>query len=486
MSEKHESAGTADERLETDFGPFDENTGRSRMAREAKIGLAVIFILLVIFGVVLYNRLTGADESPEASAGATTSEAEGGGQSASQKSEPGSTPANWGQSTIAAAQPGSDEALPGALSTNEERWGGVDENSEPTESDVGATPQLSPPSFMPNLVEATPSGRYSGDARVGGSEAAGSAGPLLPTTQANPIRPPGLQPTSDPHQSSPSQENPLRGQTATDSSTWSTSQTHETQTIVCPPSPHSTYRATPDSPEAKEPVDASVGAPSQSDGSQTDASAGASSPNEATRQWASGANAAGSSARLSYASSQTAVSGSPGQQHAAAGSTSKDGTYVIQPNDSYWVISEKLYGTGAYFRALAQHNRTKIPDENRLRVGDTIQAPDVSALEKAYPDLCPKPAHRAAAERRTLLTGTQRPIGAGRVYVVQEGDNLFDIARYELGRATRWTEIVDLNKNLLGADLNDLDYLSPGMRLVLPDDEPAARVAQEPNSLYQR
>ena len=34
-----------------------------------------------------------------------------------------------------------------------------------------------------------------------------------------------------------------------------------------------------------------------------------------------------------------------------------DGKYEVQPNDSYWTISERLYGTGAYFKALTQHNR---------------------------------------------------------------------------------------------------------------------------------
>ncbi|OHB81694.1 MAG: hypothetical protein A2V98_00930 [Planctomycetes bacterium RBG_16_64_12] len=162
----------------------------------------------------------------------------------------------------------------------------------------------------------------------------------------------------------------------------------------------------------------------------------------------------------------------------------------MQPNDNYWVISERLYGTGAYFRALAHHNRAKTPDKDRLRLGDRILAPDASELEKAYPELCPKPAHREAAQRRTLLGGAQSAPGSGRVYVVQEGDNLFDIARYELGKPTRWTEIVDLNKQLLGSDLNDLNYLTPGMEIVLPQHpegtRPAGPVTRRPGLPQQR
>ena len=51
------------------------------------------------------------------------------------------------------------------------------------------------------------------------------------------------------------------------------------------------------------------------------------------------------------------------------------------------------------------------------------------------------------------------------VYVVEEGDTLFDIARYELGKASRWADIYNLNRDVLGKDYN---YLTPGMQLVLP------------------
>jgi nucleoid-associated protein YgaU len=159
---------------------------------------------------------------------------------------------------------------------------------------------------------------------------------------------------------------------------------------------------------------------------------------------------------------------------------------VVQPNDNYWAISQKLYGTGAYFKALAHHNRAKIPNEHDLQLGDVVMAPDASDLHKAYPDLCPKPAHREAARRRSLAGGTQTPIGLGRVYMVQEGDNLFDIARHELGKATRWTEIVDLNREVLGASLEDLNYLTPGMKLILPQDRSAGELTRRPGSLYQR
>jgi nucleoid-associated protein YgaU len=51
------------------------------------------------------------------------------------------------------------------------------------------------------------------------------------------------------------------------------------------------------------------------------------------------------------------------------------------------------------------------------------------------------------------------------VYVVAQGDTLFDIARYELGKASRWAEIYELNRDVLG---EDFDYLKPGLELTMP------------------
>src|SRR5690606_24599478 len=51
-------------------------------------------------------------------------------------------------------------------------------------------------------------------------------------------------------------------------------------------------------------------------------------------------------------------------------------TYTVQPNDSFWTICEKLYGNGAYFKALYEHNRKRFKRRDELTVGQTISAPD--------------------------------------------------------------------------------------------------------------
>jgi nucleoid-associated protein YgaU len=104
---------------------------------------------------------------------------------------------------------------------------------------------------------------------------------------------------------------------------------------------------------------------------------------------------------------------------------------------------------------------------------------DVSAAPRtAVPSsiIGPPPATGAAAQPRAP---------GSKVYVVQEGDTLYDIARSELGKASRWGEIYDLNRDALGARL---DALSPGMQLTLPEDRLSrpASVAERPGATFQR
>jgi len=61
---------------------------------------------------------------------------------------------------------------------------------------------------------------------------------------------------------------------------------------------------------------------------------------------------------------------------------------------------------------------------------------------------------------------------------VAEGDTLFDIARNELGKASRWAEIYALNREQLG---EDFDHLAPGTQLILPAGDKVDPVAARPS-----
>ena len=119
-----------------------------------------------------------------------------------------------------------------------------------------------------------------------------------------------------------------------------------------------------------------------------------------------------------------------------------DGQYEVQPNDSYWTISEHIYGSGAYFRALAEANRGKEARPDRLTPGLLISTPPVAQLEKDYPDFCPRDNRRETLRNRAAGAASMAAYAAqGRTYTVQEGDTLSSIAHYELGKITRWADI---------------------------------------------
>ncbi len=185
---------------------------------------------------------------------------------------------------------------------------------------------------------------------------------------------------------------------------------------------------------------------------------------------------------VAYAPQPTGGAAGLPQSDPAAGRRG-DGSYEVQPNDSFWTISEKLYGTGAYFRALAEYNGGKVANQNQLQVGQVIAAPDVAELEQKHAALCPKPEHRYVARHHTTISRVGQH-GNAATYTVAEGDSLYRIARHELGDASRWHEIFKLNREVIGESFN---HLRPGTQLVLPgtaNSEPADTLTRRPSSLY--
>lgn len=164
------------------------------------------------------------------------------------------------------------------------------------------------------------------------------------------------------------------------------------------------------------------------------------------------------------------VAASPGRSIAS-------GTYKLGPNENFWTVSDRAYGTGGYFKALHAYNAERYPIADELAVGDEIRVPERAELERLYPNLCPKPGRRSTRDSHTIQASA-RLKATGKTYVVQEGDTLFDIARYELGKAARWAELYELNREAVGGDI---DFLRPGMELILPsDDDRSESLTREP------
>ncbi len=63
---------------------------------------------------------------------------------------------------------------------------------------------------------------------------------------------------------------------------------------------------------------------------------------------------------------------------------------VTDAEDSFWSISERVYGTGVYYRALFRHNEAKVLRPDQLRAGIEVQTPPLEVLREKYPADFPK------------------------------------------------------------------------------------------------
>jgi len=418
------------------------------MSREIKVGLAVILVLFAVFGALLANRLRrAATTAPVADEVAAKSESRAAEKPGAKELLAAPVSATPVAPTVVTAQPALTNPATSVAKFNTQaetpRW-----KDASYESASGA----SPPSFMPRLdgpgkdrVTASSEGERATPAWQGGPSLA--SGPSATKVQmTNSLSASTGQQPFDPfaRPSGAAASGPQAGPAIDLAVPADPSPTREAKGAA---GAADAFRPSPFESRSTASAAPTVGAPATPAGfAQSDSSAG-------LRRLDSDAG------------------------------RRPDGTYVVQPNENYWAISHRLYGTGAYFRALAEHNRKRYPDENRLTVGDVIAAPAAAELERMYPALCPKSDHRRVALDRSVVSSASVRAG-GRVYVVQEGDNLFNIAKYELGKAARWVEIYELNRELLGTQV---DRLTPGMKLTLPEGPPPARTAvQGPDSGLRR
>ncbi len=427
------------------------------MGKEAKIGLTVIGILLVVFCGVLANRLIGA--KPEGEQAESTN--------VDKDESPDKTPkaSASDKPTIIAAKASSGEVPSRSTASKPSRWATASDSNTAKSSTARTTGGSSRPSYMPKPASSAVS-RYGSGSRLSST----NTWQQTPSTSTVPMPPkPGSASHGTNTTGSASQmpdgsgqqpagasvaSNPLRGQAGygtSQSSPYARSTTVQRQVSPYSSGTSPSYRSTPS--------------------------------NTASVRGQTVSNPGGGYSALDQSSQYGASAGSSTYTPTSVG-RNDDGTYTVQPNDSYWTISQQLYGSGRFFKALSQFNRGKHPQADQLRVGDKILAPTEAELREALADLCPSQSHGESDKQRVSTAGLSGGYAGGRVYVVEDGDTLYDIARYELGKSARWVEIYQLNRTSLGTDF---DYLTPGTRLVLPDDgRSVENVTQRPAPSYNR
>lgn len=149
--------------------------------------------------------------------------------------------------------------------------------------------------------------------------------------------------------------------------------------------------------------------------------------------------------------------------------------YKVQMDETYWSISEKLYGSIRYFNALAEYNRHRIPNPKHLRTGMIILVPEAEELERMYAKLIPG-ATKKNDPYCEIKSGLFFTNAGAPMYRVGDDDTLSDIAQKHLGRSTRWVEIYNLNRE----QLKTADRLKVGSILRLPRDASQVTVSAQP------
>lgn len=144
----------------------------------------------------------------------------------------------------------------------------------------------------------------------------------------------------------------------------------------------------------------------------------------------------------------------------------KNTAYVVEPDDNFWSISKKVYGDASYYRALFAYNSDRYPHAEDVRAGSVLDVPSAEVLKQRYPELVNGAVGGDGRPTDATLAGGRTPAAAAATtYTVRDGDTLFDIARRQLGKASRWNEIYELNRAALG---ENLENLRPGMQIQLP------------------
>lgn len=170
--------------------------------------------------------------------------------------------------------------------------------------------------------------------------------------------------------------------------------------------------------------------------------------------------------------------------------------HVVTEGETLSSISRKYYGTDREWKRIQQANASVLPTErSMLRVGMRLVIPDRPAAV-AGAAAAPAGARPAGGGTAAAAGGARAPGGAGsagvaptasgaagggsagtgavaaaggseaafRLYTVKRGDNLFLIARRELGDGGRHREIFELNRGSMSSE----SVLREGQRIRLP------------------
>lgn len=159
----------------------------------------------------------------------------------------------------------------------------------------------------------------------------------------------------------------------------------------------------------------------------------------------------------------------PGPVQQTSGTYKHKEICEVRDKDNYWTISKRIYGTPVYFSSLALYNEHRIPDPRKLRPGMKVLVPDPKILEAKYPEFF----QTAKATASTKPSGYFLNAEGKPAYRVGQNETLGAISQKHLGRASRWIQIYQMNRQTL----KDPNRLKPGTVINLPDDATNVRMS---------
>jgi len=149
--------------------------------------------------------------------------------------------------------------------------------------------------------------------------------------------------------------------------------------------------------------------------------------------------------------------------------------YTVQRGDSTWeTVAEKTLGDRKLASAVLRANPLVSPDKlipgrTRLKIPrDPKNIQGKVVHEAVTPVASGSATATPASTGGSAPTATTAPAPAARTHTVVKGETLSAIAQAELGSATRWREIYEVNKGVIP----DPDRLKLGTVLRIPGEKP--------------
>jgi nucleoid-associated protein YgaU len=166
---------------------------------------------------------------------------------------------------------------------------------------------------------------------------------------------------------------------------------------------------------------------------------------------------------------QTGPAGQGGQtaggaQRPTQGMTTGMKQYTVEPGDSLSKIALRQMGanTKANREAIIKANPSLQADPDKVVIGQTYNIPPAPGVSAQAQGRVPAPTPQQPAPERTAAP--IKAAGAEFWYQVQPGDNLWKIAKEQLGDASTVPAIKELNK----ANVKNWDVLPAGTKLRMP------------------